>query len=226
MGLADEFERRLEGVVEGFFSKAFRSKIEPAEIGRRLLREMEGGKSVSMSAVYVPNRYVVRLSVPDHQRLEGLLPTLRDEFAALLSGVASERRWRPAGPVDVGFEASDTVDEGRVEVAAEHDSQSEEPEVPTVAVLLIHDSEPPRRVELGAQRLVIGRQEDCDLVIADPQVSRKHAEIAQRPDGWWLSDLDASNGTFLNDTLVKERRLHPGDVIRLGSTEITFAEER
>jgi hypothetical protein len=226
VGLADEFERRLERVVEGFFSKAFRSKIEPAEIGRRLMREMEGGKTVSVAAVYVPNRYGVRLSPVDHERLEGLLPTLEKEFAQMLKAIARERTWRPAGAVTVSFETSDRVPESRFEVSAEHDSSAAEAPADAVPrpVLLIKDADPPRRLQVESDRLVIGRLDECDLVLSDAEVSRRHAEITNKENSWWITDIGATNGTFVNDTLTKERRLLTGDRIRVGNTEIEFLE--
>lgn len=226
MGLADEFERRLERVVEGFFSKAFRSKVEPAEIGRRLMREMESGKSVSVAAIYVPNRYEIRLSAIDYERLEGLMPTLRSEFALMLKTNASERRWRPAGGLEVSFVSIEDLAEGRFQILAEHDAsiQSPPPEVQVRPTLLIADADPPRRWVVETDRAVIGRLEECDLVLADPNVSRRHAEISRRDDGWWITDLDATNGTLVNETLVKERRLRSGDLIRIGDVEIKYQQ--
>ncbi|MBW3591808.1 MAG: DUF3662 domain-containing protein, partial [Actinobacteria bacterium] len=74
MGLVGDFEDRLERAVEGVFSKAFRSEVAPSELGRRLLRQMENNKTVSVGAVYVPNHYLVRLSGEDYARFEGLVP--------------------------------------------------------------------------------------------------------------------------------------------------------
>jgi hypothetical protein len=120
VGLVDDFEKRLERMVEGVFSKAFRSDVEPAELGRRLLREMEAGKSVSVGAVYVPNDYTIQLSPDDFGRFEGLIPTLRKEFSTLLKTNAGQRRWRLPGPVDVKFVADDQMPHGRFEVEGLH----------------------------------------------------------------------------------------------------------
>ena len=135
LGLFDEFERRLERVVDGFFSKAFRSPIQPAEIGRRLLREMEGGKTVSVGAVYVPNSYVIHLDPEDFERFEGLIPTLREEFAGLLQHSAADRRWHFPGALVVTFDEDGSVAPGRFEVHAEHDAAAVAPPVPAEPVL-------------------------------------------------------------------------------------------
>jgi hypothetical protein len=220
LGLADEFERRLEQVVEGFFSKAFRSKLEPAEIGRRLLREMEGGRMVSVEAVYVPNRYTVGLSSIDHERFEGLAPELVKRFRGLLNEAARDRKWRLPGELLIEFREEGSVKEGKFKVDAEHDSNAEAPRPAALPVLtLVGDS---KDWPLDADRVVIGRQEACDIVIPDPNASRQHAELSRKEDGWWVRDLDATNHTYVNDSLVKERRLRSGDVIRIGKTELEY----
>lgn len=222
MGIADEFERRLERAVEGFFSRTFRSRVQPAEIGRRLLREMEAGKSVSVGAVYVPNRYVVRLSAPDHERMEGLVPTLRKDFSEWLQAHARDRRWRPAGMVQVEFREDEEVQVGRFAVEAFHES-SENGQGDTPA-WLVGPGE--RRHTLEGDSLTIGRLDSCQIVLDDPNASRRHAELTRREDGWWIVDLGSTNGTLVNGSLVKERRLEPGDQLQIGSTELAFFEER
>jgi FHA domain-containing protein len=220
LGLADEFERRLEQVVEGFFSKAFRSKLEPAEIGRRLLREMEGGRMVSVEAVYVPNRYTVSLSTTDHERFEGLIPELEKRFRGLLREAAQDRRWKLPGVLIVTFDQDESVKEGKFKVVAAHDSTAEAAADSVSSELrLVGDS---KDWSLDADRMTIGRQEACDIVVPDPNASRRHAEVAKRDDGWWIVDLDSTNHTFVNGSLVKERRLNQGDRIRIGNTELEY----
>ena len=222
MGLADEFERRLEKMVEGVFSKAFRSDVEPAEIGRRLLREMEGGKSVSVAAVYVPNSYLVRLAPGDFERLEGLIPNLTGEFAGLLRDRAKQRRWRPAGPLSVDFERDERMDLGRFEIEVRH---QEQPAGDIPPALLLVDSTPQQSWRLDKQRMIVGRSPDAEIVLSDPNVSRAHAEVVSREGEWWIVDLGSTNGTLVNESMVKERRLAPGDTIRLGSSLLEFREE-
>lgn len=221
MGLADDFERRLEQIVEGFFSKAFRSKLEPAEIGRRLLREMEGGRTVSVQAVYVPNSYTVRLAPSDHGRFEGLIPELQTSFRNLLKEAAVERRWKLPGRLALRFEEDPQVKEGKFAVEAVHDASAEPPQTAAPRLKLVGDS---KEWTLEGDSLIVGRQENCDLVIPDPAVSRRHAELVRRDDGWWIADLESSNDTFVNGAMVKERRLHPLDRIKIGSTELVYLD--
>lgn len=220
MGIADEFERRLERIVEGAFSKAFRSDIEPAEIGRRLVRDMEAGKSVSVGAVYVPNTYTISLSPGDYERLEGLLPQLKTEFATLLKGTSRERMWKPSGPIEIRFASDKATRKGRFEVRAAHeasataDDESKEPE----AELATSEN----RWPLTGDVVSIGRLETNDVQLIDQSVSRTHAQVVKRDDGWWIVDLDSTGGTFVNDGRVKERRLQPGDKLMVGPFELEF----
>ena len=70
--------------------------------------------------------------------------------------------------------------------------------------------------------LRVGRQDTLDVVLQDPSVSRRHAEILPTGDGWFLSDLGSSNGTYLNGEPVakSERPLQPDDVIQVGELSL------
>jgi FHA domain-containing protein/uncharacterized protein DUF1707 len=64
----------------------------------------------------------------------------------------------------------------------------------------------------------IGRTQDCDLRIADPSVSRHHAQLDRSEEGWLLSDLGSHNGTRVNGWLVREPvPVRPGDILQFGS---------
>jgi FHA domain/FhaA, N-terminal domain len=83
---------------------------------------------------------------------------------------------------------------------------------------------------LGARRLLVppgggtlGRSRDCDLVLDDVGISRKHAQIRPGPNGWTVEDLGSTNGLRVNGEEVSGvRALRPGDHVELGSTEIVF----
>lgn len=218
MGLADDLERRLERAVEGFFSRTFRSKLQPAELGRRILRELEASKQVSVETVYVANHYVISLARADLSQFSGLLPVLKKEFGALVEERAAERRWKLPGSVVVEFEESEALEPGRFEVTWEHEAGFAS-EQPTDFYLVVGGD----RSALDMEKVVIGRMASCDIVVPDQGVSRQHAEITKKDGEWWIQDLGSRNGTLVNGSLVKERRLVIGDVISIGPTEIEFA---
>jgi serine phosphatase RsbU (regulator of sigma subunit)/pSer/pThr/pTyr-binding forkhead associated (FHA) protein len=79
--------------------------------------------------------------------------------------------------------------------------------------------------EINRQRLTIGRSARNDLCLEDPFASRLHAEVRQRDDGIWVSDLGSANGTYLNgQRLTSPARLRNGDRVRIGETEIEFSD--
>ncbi|HSB60847.1 MAG TPA: SpoIIE family protein phosphatase [Vicinamibacteria bacterium] len=85
---------------------------------------------------------------------------------------------------------------------------------------------PRERLPLAKSRVTIGRSRDSDIFLPDQWLSRHHAEIVQRPDGYYVVDLQSKNGTLLNGEPVKEeRRLREGDVITLGEHSLTFYGE-
>src|SRR5207247_8571703 len=79
------------------------------------------------------------------------------------------------------------------------------------------------RQQLQGPTISIGRASDCSIPIKDRYLSRKHAEIVSSDGHWVLKDLGSANGTYLNGSRVeRDQRLHAGDRIRLGDTEIVF----
>jgi hypothetical protein len=80
-----------------------------------------------------------------------------------------------------------------------------------------------RRLLLAPAGGTIGRSRDCDIVLDDVGVSRRHAEIRPSADGWTIADLGSTNGVLVNGKPVADSEsLNPGDRVELGSTQIVF----
>jgi hypothetical protein len=92
MSVLRSLESKIAGLVEGTFSRAFRSEVRPVEIARRLAREMEEHKSFSVSRTYVPNEYVVYLSPRDRERFADYEEALAGELAGYLLEFARRER--------------------------------------------------------------------------------------------------------------------------------------
>jgi pSer/pThr/pTyr-binding forkhead associated (FHA) protein len=79
-----------------------------------------------------------------------------------------------------------------------------------------------RRNLLSGSRVVLGRSRDCDIVVDDPNVSRRHAELRREGGGWTIADLGSTNGIKVNGRRVGEAPLAPGDRVTLGVSDLTF----
>jgi len=113
MRILSEFERRLEGAIEGIFSKAFGGGVQPVELARRILKEMDGHRSVGVREVWVPNRFVFHLAPEDRQRFVKTERSLRRELEQVVREGAADRGWSLVGPPEVTFETDDELSEGR-----------------------------------------------------------------------------------------------------------------
>ena len=79
-----------------------------------------------------------------------------------------------------------------------------------------------RKQVLRERRVVLGRSKECDVQVADSNVSRRHAELRQEGSSWWIVDLDSTNGLEVNGTRVQRGKLADGDTITLGNTDLVF----
>jgi len=78
-------EHRIESLIEGAFGRAFKSHVQPVELARKLAKEMDEGKSVSVSRVYVPNEYLLYLSPSDREQFSSYEESLVTELSDYLS---------------------------------------------------------------------------------------------------------------------------------------------
>jgi Protein of unknown function (DUF3662)/FHA domain len=105
VGVLQRFERRLEGLVNGAFAKAFKSEVQPVEIASALQRECDDRAApVSQGRVMVPNDFTVELGAHDYERLATYAGPLSAELAELLQEHGREQRYMFVGPVEVKFE--------------------------------------------------------------------------------------------------------------------------
>ncbi len=251
MGVAKSIEQRLEGLVEGFFTKAFRSGLQPVEVGRRILREMGENKTVSVNRVYAPNEFRVFVGPEDHSRFDEMKAGLEREFSELVIDQAKQNHWKLMGLPRVSFHKVEDMGKGelRVEASLVADESLQGSRVstrdpagddPARAVssdtaarmgvaesggrLVVLDGNGTRKETISITRdpVVIGRLSSCDVVLADSNVSRKHAELRREGNGWTISDLGSTNGTLVNGKIARQHPLAHGDRISFGTSEMIF----
>jgi hypothetical protein len=211
------FERRLERLVEGGFGKAFRSGLQPVEIGRRLVRELDTRRTIGVHGTVVPNHFTVRVSESDFARFDGLYDALITELVDTVRESAHESNYRFLGPVEVILVADPHAGIGDLEV----DATIVEGEAGTAGSVVLPDGS---RIKLGEEPVTIGRLPDCTIALSDSQASRHHAEIRRSNQGFAVVDLGSLNGTTVNGVKVQEHDLADGDVIRVGETTIRYEE--
>ena len=243
-------EDKIAGLVEGTFGRVFRSEVRPVELARKLAREMDEHRTVSVSRTYVPNEYVIWLSTEDRSRYEGVEREVIEELGAYLLEHARRERVSMISRPQIEFRTDDKLSLGEFGIQArtvklgsgadaeqaDHGhtaiySTAERVQEPLReerasragrAVLVVEG----KRHAIPAAGATIGRSRDCDVVLADSNVSRRHAEIRPGAQGrWTVSDLGSTNGIRVNGRTVssgKSAPLEPGAHLTIGTVDATF----
>ena len=250
MSVLRSLESKLAGLVEGTFSRAFKSEVRPVEIARKLARELDQHKVVSVSRTYVPNEYTVWLSPRDREQFRGYEDDLRGELSAYLLEHARRERVAFITRPEISFETDERLRLGEFGIQARlvrSDPEAGEgavrgeagnTSVYSVAERLSEPLQQPnarrgraqlryegRATILGSQGAVLGRSRECDLVVSDENVSRRHAEVRPSGGSWIVRDLGSTNGVRVNgDRVSGAQPLRPGDRIELGLSTVVFEE--
>jgi hypothetical protein len=276
-----DIERRIGGLVEGLFGRTFRSSVQPVELARKLAKEMDDHRTISIHRVYVPNAYTVYLNPADREQFAAYESQMCNELAEYLVEHARREGYSTSTRPVVSLESEPDLTVGMFGIAVGADDGSgggeEErpgpsatvavpevpldppaptpplevppvmppvPDPPLTSATMVYAPEPepepepeptppPRREQavllwdgrdltLDQGVTVIGRSSGCDIVVDDPNVSRRHAEIRRLGEGYSLVDLGSTNGTEVNGQRVGETSLMNGDVIGVGTTRLTF----
>jgi hypothetical protein len=250
MSVLRNLETKLAELVEGTFSRAFKSEVRPVEIARKLAKEMDDHRVQSLSRTYAPNEYVVWLSEEDRAQFEGYEDDLRSELSGYLLEHARREKVSLATRPTIAFKTDDRLRLGEFGIQARlvhagHDA-GDEPSQGDHGHTMVYTTsdrlaEPlrapdPRRGSavlsvqgrtelLGSGGGVIGRSRDCDVTVEDANVSRHHAEVRPSGGSWIVRDLGSTNGVKVNGQRVDPSRpqsLRAGDVIELGTSKLTF----
>jgi hypothetical protein len=216
MGLKG-FERRLERLVEGAFTRAFRSSLRPVELGRRLVREMDDQRTVDVHGdLAAPNHFTVTLGPEDHAQFADIEASLSRELAEAARTHARDAGYHFMGPVEVILQVDEELRAGSFGLSAR---MKESKGGGAAGSLVLPGGS---RTALAGRNLVIGRAPDSDLHLADSSVSRRHAEVRPAEGGYVVVDLGSTNGTRVNGGAVKERALRDGDTIAVGDVQLRY----
>src|ERR1051326_5975344 len=112
MSVLRSIESKLESLFEGVFGRAFRTNVQPVEMARKLVKEMDEHRNVSVSRVYVPNEYTIYLSPGDREQFVDYEDNLRDELQEYLAGPPRRENYDLLAPPRVKFETDSDLDVG------------------------------------------------------------------------------------------------------------------
>jgi Protein of unknown function (DUF3662)/FHA domain len=230
MGLLDNFEQRLDQLVNGTFAKAFRDAVEPVELASRIQKEMDTRAAiVSRGRTVVPNIFTIELSTSDIQRLDVYADQMRTELADVARQYAAEQRYTFLGSVDVRFAEDPTLETGVFRVRSQAHADAVGGQRSATPIQAGDATGHPRLVigsasyPLTRSHTRIGRGAGADIQIDDSGVSRAHAEIVLGLPVV-IRDLGSTNGTLVEGRKISESPLHNGARIQVGSTVITYRD--
>ena len=251
MSVLRNLESKIAGLVEGTFGRVFKSEVRPVELARKLAREMDEHRTVSLKRTYVPNEYVIWLSPQDRERYTGMEDDVADELAAHLLEHARREKYALVARPSIGWDTDERLGLGEfgiqarlVRAAADaggvEQAQHGRTMVHSTAERVQEQVQAERSARRGrafvraeGKRLpvpsaggVIGRSRDCDVVLGDTNISRRHAEIRPAGTGWTVADLGSTNGVRVNGRPASGAvPLAPGDRLELGTVPMSFEVE-
>ncbi|MCE5238835.1 FHA domain-containing protein [bacterium] len=209
-------EQALQAAIERPFSRLFPQKLQPAELKAPLREALESSIVSTADGALAANCYVVELNLADVREIEAVGPALEAELAGDLQEYAAEARVTLGPYLALTVGVAEDVPAGEMRVRAGFGERppayvAAEAGVPHVG----------RQVPLGESN-VIGRANDCDIVIGEGAVSRRHCEIVWERVQYMLRDLGSANGTFVNAEQVQAAPLREGDLVEVGFVQLRF----
>ena len=168
MSVLRTIESKIEGLFEGLFGRAFRTHVQPVELARKLAKEMDEHRSVSVSRVYVPNEYTIYLSSSDRQQFASYEGSLVGELQEYLTEHARREAYALLTPPRVKFAVDDDLAVGEFGIATRV-AQPEEG-VPALPV----PPAPARSVSIPAAPVAAA-------AVAPTPLPRRHSSRHRRP---------------------------------------------
>lgn len=215
MGILDGFEKGLERLVTGAFSKTFKSELQPIEIGAAIKADMDAKASVvSRDRILVPNTFTVSLASEDFKRMQSLGDNLIAELADQISRHAHRQKFQLGGALSLKIAEDGSLNVGQVSVV----SNTADVEVSWTPALDVAGT----RYVLSKARTTVGRDGSADIQVEDNGLSRQHFEILWDGKRGGVRDLGSTNGTKVNGRPITEIGVEADSVISAGRTEFVF----
>lgn len=236
--------------MEFLFNLTPKRVLKPKHIAHRIGRLMDTSKTESVFKVYVPYRYQVFISEEDKSRMEPFRSSMKKELVDFIHRHATKHGYHLMDEPEIHFEvksgltpgsfqvepvyqnSDDTIDQLNTMVFDKSDIHELQQQTATGTVRsrladtpvleVLEGNDIGMKYDLTGMTITLGRREDNQIVVNDPNVSRYHARIYFDTKEWRIEDLKSTNGLFLNGKKTKKAPLNTGDEIRLGSTLMKF----
>jgi len=231
-----ELEARLERWIEGSIIRLFSNQIPAASLANQLAQAMESGLHISEHGMsHAPDNYRVSLNPETLHKLEISTSELADQLSEGLFNAARDQAYLLAQHPSIIITQDPELSQWTIKVAAWHStSPLEETHEMNVAIekgqvlfpagaFLIVDGD--QHFPLDRPVINIGRRQDNQLILDNPQISRTHTQIRARQGRFILFDLGSKSGTFVNEIAVRQHILQPGDVITIAGVYLVYGEE-
>ena len=215
MGFLENFEKGLERLVTGAFSKTFKSELQPVEIAAAIKNEMDAKSSIlSRDRILAPNTYRVRLSSPDFTRMRALGQPLITELNDLTQRHAQKQGFQFGAALVISLAEDPTLPIGQIAVA----SHTQELQVEWAPALDVAG----QRHMLTKSRTIVGRDASADIQIDDKGLSRHHFEVVWDGKNAGVRDLGSTNGTKVNGRPITETGIAADTQISAGHSDFVF----
>lgn len=219
MGFIENFERRLENFVNGSFSKAFKSQLQPVEISSAIKAKMDASAAVmGKDRILAPNEFQVSLSQVDFLRLQSHGESLVEELTKLVSTHVKKQRYQLPSPLNISLTQTSALALGQIQVIASGSKAEQVANLSWVPALDFGG----KRFLLAKARTTVGRDSSADIQVDDTGLSRTHFAINWNGSGAIVEDLGSTNGTNVAGREIKSEPIVADTVIKAGRTEFIF----
>ncbi len=228
-------QARLQPRLEVLLPRLAGPSISAADLARQFADEIRtASRTDAQGKRYAPDQYTLSLSAKDMAPAERALAPVQEELSGVLAEVLRDSGFLLLRAPHVTIASDPTLPDKAVRLITWHsrdplqvtESIRLDPpgndQIPSGAFLIVEGR---RHFPLNKVVVAVGRSPENDLLLGDPHVSRRHAQLRAKDGRYVLFDLDSTAGTRVNGQLVREKTLEPGDVIALASVDLIYGED-
>jgi len=228
-------QARLQPRLEGILPRLTGGRLSAADLARQFGDEVRAASRTDPQGKrYAPDQYTLTLSTKDLALADKSIVQVQEELSSALADALHACDFLLLRAPHITIASDPTLPERTMRLITWHsrdplqltETITPEPagdqQIPTGAFLVVEGR---RHFPLKKPVIAIGRSTENDLLLGDPHVSRRHAQLRVRDGRFVVFDLDSTAGTRVNGQLVREKTLEPGDVIAVANVDLIYGED-